>query len=139
MALKKHTASMEDLLRALTEDFSPSDLLAGKIQAEVSTAIVSERIERGLSQHQFAEILKVGQSQVSKWESDDCNFTIKTLAHIATSLDMNLTISLKKAPALISGHTKSCKFYSFPSGERRTWQSLSSSRANEDDYELEEM
>lgn len=139
MALNKHTASMEDLLRALAEDLSPADIVSGRLQAEISTAIVSERVSRNLNQHQFAEVLGVSQSQVSKWENDDCNFTVKTLAHIATSLGMDLAITLKRAPVLISGGTESCKFYSFRSGRRQDWQSYTSSRASKSDYELEEM
>ena len=40
--------------------------------------------------------LNVSQGMVSKWESEDYNFTIESLAQIAEKLELNLEISLTR-------------------------------------------
>ena len=133
----KHTTTIDALFQAITCDLSAEDILSGKIQAEISTAITNERISRGLNQQQLAQLLNVSQGQVSKWESEDCNFTIRKLSEIAVALDMDLSVSLQRTASLIAGQTGSCKFYTFPS--KSSWQAESSYFGSTSDYELEEM
>lgn len=47
-----------------------------------------------MTQKEFADHMCVSQGMVSKWESGDYNFTIRTLADIAEKLDMDLTVKL---------------------------------------------
>lgn len=85
---------LNDLLSIFEDSLTASDILASKCLANISAAIVKKRIELNLSQKNFADLLNVSQSMVSKWESEDYNFTIKTLADIAAKLDMNLQVEL---------------------------------------------
>ncbi len=55
-----------------------------------------ERIEMGLTQREFAEYMGVTQEMVSKWESREYNFTIKTLNEICQKIDLKLYVSLGK-------------------------------------------
>lgn len=48
-----------------------------------------------MTQKEFAEHIKVSQGMISKWESGNYNFSIKTLAEVAEKLDMELYINLK--------------------------------------------
>lgn len=48
-----------------------------------------------MTQKEFVEHIKVSQGMISKWESGDYNFSIKTLAEVAEKLDMELYINLK--------------------------------------------
>ena len=50
----------------------------------------------GLTQQEFAEYMGVTQGMVSKWESREYNFTIKTLNEICRKIDLELSVSLEK-------------------------------------------
>lgn len=49
-----------------------------------------------MTQKEFAEHIKVSQGMISKWESGNYNFSIKTLAEVAEKLDMELYINLNR-------------------------------------------
>ena len=72
----------------------------GFSEAEVKTMVelakISARIEMGLTQQEFAEYMGVTQGMISKWESREYNFTIKTLNEICQKLDLELSVSLEK-------------------------------------------
>lgn len=57
-------------------------LLAGKIESRIK--------ERGLQRQQFAELMKVQPSSVTKWLSGEHNFEIHTLFEIEKQLNINL-------------------------------------------------
>ena len=92
-----YNCNLSDLLRIFEDKVSASDILSSKALAEISSTIAKYRIEKGMNQKQFAEYMGVSQGMVSKWESQDYNFTIKTLADIAAKLDLDLNIRLQKA------------------------------------------
>ena len=58
----------------------------------------------GLTQQEFAEYMGVTQGMVSKWESREYNFTIKTLNEICQKIDLELSVSLEK-PCVKSDYT----------------------------------
>lgn len=87
-----------DLLSVLTEGLSLSELRAADIKSSLSFAIATHRINIGLSQKELAHRLGKTQSTVAKWENGDQNFTVETLAEIATILDMELTVKLQELP-----------------------------------------
>ena len=91
----KNKNNMLDLLTALSEDLSTEDLRFADIASNLAVQITAKRIEMGLTQHEFAELLGRSQTTVSKWENADCNFQIKTLIDISQKLDLPLTISFK--------------------------------------------
>ena len=90
----KKACSFNDVLDLFEDYLSEADILASGLLAKISTAVVKKRIEMKMTQTQFAEYLKVSQSMVSKWESEDYNFTIKALAEIAVALDLDLKVQL---------------------------------------------
>ena len=85
---------LSEALADLAQDFSLADVIATKLQAKIAIAITKKRLEYGMTQKEFAKKLNVSQGMVSKWESEDYNFTIESLAQIAEKLELNLEISL---------------------------------------------
>lgn len=79
---------MNDLLSSLSVTLSAEDLLLSGLTGAICGEIVSQRIKRGMTQKQFAEFMGVSQSMVSKWESGDCNFTLQSLVHISSKLNI---------------------------------------------------
>lgn len=49
-----------------------------------------------MTQIEFAKLLQVKQTQISKWESGDCNFTMSTLYLICDKLNLELNIDVKQ-------------------------------------------
>ncbi|MCD8326182.1 MAG: helix-turn-helix domain-containing protein [Lachnospiraceae bacterium] len=84
---------IDDLFSLFEDALSPGDILSAKLQAQVSTAITKERKKLGMTQAQFAEHIKVTQSQISRWECGNYNFTIDKIADIASMLDLNVDIT----------------------------------------------
>lgn len=64
--------------------------------AKISARIERSRIELGMTQQEFAEYMGVTQGMVSRWESREYNFTIKTLNDICQKIDLELFVSLEK-------------------------------------------
>jgi transcriptional regulator with XRE-family HTH domain len=50
----------------------------------------------GMTQKEFADYMGVTQGMVSKWESREYNFTIKSLNEICQKLNLELYVSLDK-------------------------------------------
>ena len=64
--------------------------------AKISARIERCRLERGMTQKDFAEYMGVTQGMVSKWESREYNFTIRTLNEICKKIDLELSLSFEK-------------------------------------------
>lgn len=79
-----------DLNKLFSRYLSPSEITAADHLAHISAMIEMWRVDHGMTQKEFAEKMGVSQAMVSKWESGDYNFTIKTLAEISTSLQITM-------------------------------------------------
>lgn len=88
-------------ISSLFEKFLPylsqADIVSARILSEISLAITNKRLEMELSQKEFSKLLGVSQSMISKWESQDYNFTINTIAEICEKLDLNFNVMIKPA------------------------------------------
>ena len=67
------------------------ELNANRQVALISASIELWRTEHDMTQAMFADFIGVTQAMVSKWESGEYNFTIKTLAEISDRLGVSLT------------------------------------------------
>ena len=93
MSLKdkiESATNSNELFSCLTDE----EIAVGNIMADISYAIMAERKKRGLSQKEFAKLLKVSQSLVSKWESCACNFTIESAVSIFSKLGLNVELKI---------------------------------------------
>lgn len=88
--MNNHTGNVSELLSVLSKDFSEEELTLSTMQAMIAAEISMKRQLLGLSQKQFAEKMHVTQALVSKWESGDVNYTLKTLIQIAFALNIKV-------------------------------------------------
>ena len=63
----------------ITEGISDTEVKSIVELAKISAQIERYRVEKGMTQQQFADYMGVSQGMISKWESREYNFTIKTL------------------------------------------------------------
>lgn len=80
----------------VSEGFTDAEVKTIVELARISAKIERSRLEMGMTQQEFAEYMGVTQGMVSKWESREYNFTIKTLNEICQKIDLELSVSLKK-------------------------------------------
>lgn len=64
--------------------------------AKISAKIERCRIDMGMTQKEFADYMGVTQGMVSKWESREYNFTIRSLNEICKKIDLELSISIDR-------------------------------------------
>lgn len=81
-----------DLTSLLQGMISPAEALYEDIQGQISALFTSIRLDKNMTQKEFAELLGIKQSQVSRWESGKYNFTIKSLSEVAVQLDKRVNI-----------------------------------------------
>ena len=81
----------------ISEGFSDAEVKTIVELAKISASIERRRIEMGMTQQEFAEYMGVTQGMVSKWESRDYNFTIRTLNDICQKINLELSVSLSRA------------------------------------------
>lgn len=91
MSMSKY--SIDDLFSLFEESLSASDILAAKVNSQISTSITKERLKLHMNQAEFAKHINVSQSLISRWESGDYNFSVKKIAEIATSLNLDVNFS----------------------------------------------
>ena len=110
-------AQMEE--HSLFSELSEDQINTSKMKAQVAVAIFKRRLELNMTQKEFAEYMNVSQGMVSKWESREYNFTIRSLneicekLHLSLNLDMQPVNMVKEYPILkwdeIKQRTKSQK------------------------------
>ena len=111
----KYCADLRELLQVFENNLSAADITASKLLAEISSIIVKNRIDMGMTQKEFAEHMNVSQSMVSKWESSDYNFSVKALAEIASKLNLEIDVRLYKSKVVEVDSSSNIKwFYSVP-------------------------
>lgn len=89
-----HSLPVSELLETLTKGISDEDLIYTTVLSDVSNAIIRERIRRNMTQSEFAALLGVTQAQVSKWENEDVNFSLRKLSEISAKLNLRLSCTL---------------------------------------------
>ena len=80
------------VVEGLTEDEVKSIIELSRISAQIEKC----RLELEMTQKEFADYMGVSQGMVSKWESRDYNFTIKSLNEICHRLGMSLEVNVEK-------------------------------------------
>jgi transcriptional regulator with XRE-family HTH domain len=80
----------------ITEGMAEADVKTTVELAKISAKIERCRLEKGMTQKEFADYMGVTQGMVSKWESREYNFTIKTLNEICYKLNITMDINMDK-------------------------------------------
>lgn len=92
--MNNEKCNLDELFSLFEDSIDPSDILLSKLMAQISTAITRERLKLKMNQEQFAKHINTSQSLISRWEHGDYNFSIKKIAEIAASLDLDVNISM---------------------------------------------
>lgn len=92
----------EKMNKAKKESWLSQGLTEAEIKTTVELAKISAKIERcrldlGMTQKEFADYMGVSQGMVSKWESREYNFTIRSLNEISEKLGLHVSVSMEKA------------------------------------------
>lgn len=108
------------LFDMLSEFYTKSDIYAAHVKSQVSTQIVSYRLENDLSQKDVAEFFGVTQGMISKWESGTYNFTIEAIAKICEKLNKTFDIRIEDEAESVSyrpqnEYEKTISPFSYPS------------------------
>ena len=91
--------SLKDKLKAsvssgdLLPDLDKSAKYANSVIVEIAGMLRTERVNRKMTQAEFASLCGVSQPMVCQWECGDNNISLKTLAIIAYKLGLKLDIS----------------------------------------------
>ena len=102
--------NMKEFINAIGASLTYKDILAAEALTKISMAIFKARIERGMTQKDFASLLGVSQSMVSKWESENYNFSIEALANICEKLDWDLNVDMKPRSSSNFSHLRQSTF-----------------------------
>ena len=135
---KEMAVGLDEVFKLFEEHLSMADISAARYLGKISAAIAKKRLEMGLSQKEFAEFLHVSQGMISKWESGDYNFTIRGLAELSESLDMELYVNFKEYREIVinkDDNYRSCKdpnsgaygngkIVVFPTQNARQWKQI---------------
>ena len=70
-------ATLEDLLNLFADVVSPEDVMCAKIMAQISSAIVKERIIRGMTLKEFAKYIHISHRTLSRIESGNYDISIQ--------------------------------------------------------------
>lgn len=121
---ENHMSITEKIANAKETTWVTEALSEAEVKSTVELAKISARIEKcrqnmNMTQKEFAEYMNVSQGMVSKWESREYNFTIRSLneicekLHLSLNLDMQPVNMVKEYPILkwdeIKQQTKSQK------------------------------
>ena len=79
----------------VTEGISEAGVKTTIELAKISAKIEKCRLDLGMTQKEFADYMGVTQGMVSKWESREYNFTIRSLNEICDKLGITLSLEMK--------------------------------------------
>lgn len=79
----------------LSEGLSEAEVKTVVELAKISAQIERCRLEMGMTQTEFAGYMGVTQGMVSRWESREYNFTIRSLNEICQKLNLEFCCSLE--------------------------------------------
>lgn len=91
----KKALSAADIFAQFKDSINRADVISARLLSQISLYITKKRLELGLNQSQFAKKMDVSQSMVSKWESENYNYSIESLAKICDKLDLDIDISIQ--------------------------------------------
>ena len=78
----------------VTDGFEDQEIKTIVELARISAKIELARLDRGMTQKEFAKYMGVTQGMVSKWESREYNFTIKSLNEICAKLGLECDVAI---------------------------------------------
>ena len=96
MSLKEKIANAKKS-NWVVEELSEAEVKTAIELAKISAKIENCRIDLGMTQKEFADFMGVTQGMVSKWESREYNFTIRSLNEICQKLEITLSLEMERS------------------------------------------
>lgn len=93
--------SLNDVFSLFDGVLSDEEIYVSDLLSDISNTIIKYRLKLGMNQKEFAALLGVSQAMVSKWESEQYNFTIETLAKICRKLNAELDVRISDKEMLL--------------------------------------
>lgn len=92
------TISLQEFAEMIGIDYSKSKSVSMyyDILYHISTTLFKERMSRGMSMKEFANVLGVTPAMVSKYENGDYNFSLRQLCDVCEKLEWKLGFGLIK-------------------------------------------
>lgn len=84
------TSDFSWLFNGVTKD----EISLDNLLAEISITIIKEMYDMGVSQKEFSDLLGISQVEILEIENLEYNPSIKTLFHICTKLNLNLSVDI---------------------------------------------
>lgn len=91
----------EKIANAKKTNWVSDGICEAEVKTTVELAKISAKIERcrldmGMTQKEFADYMGVTQGMVSKWESREYNFTIRSLNEVCEKLEISVSLNIEK-------------------------------------------
>lgn len=96
----RKTTTLDNLFKKFSTGLSVATLNSIRLLSKISAKITVARIDKNMTQTQFAEYMDVSQGMISKWESGDYNFTIKQLCEICEKLELTPDVEFEPLNAM---------------------------------------
>jgi len=80
----------------LSQGISGAEVKTTVELAKISAKIERCRLDLSMTQKEFAEYMGVTQGMISKWESREYNFTIRSLNEISEKLGLHVSVRMEK-------------------------------------------
>lgn len=88
--------TIDDLLELFSNKLTISDIEYANLISKLSTRIVHERLNRNMSQLEFANFLGIPISRLLSIEQGSYDFMLKDLIDISSKLSLTLTINFNE-------------------------------------------
>ncbi len=82
----------ERMFDFISDHITKSDIYAASVLGKISAFIINSRMEKNMSQAEFAKLMDVSQGMISKWESAEYNFTVESIAQIVSKLNYSFDL-----------------------------------------------
>ena len=88
-------ADADEMILLREDNPQACEELQKQLKTQVSEMLIKKRMELKMSQAEFAKCFGTAQSQISRWENGECNFSLRQIAVIAYKLDYNISLRIE--------------------------------------------
>ena len=113
----------DELLQLLDTYLTEEEIITSDILCMLSNRIIKYRLDHNMTQKQFAKYLNVGQSMISKIESENYNFSIAMIVKIFTRLGLKLEVNIIEKETNINEQIKDINettYHNIPDNDSNT-------------------
>ena len=98
--------NLKELFNLFDGILPKEEIKTTELLARISSRIVKYRLDNNMTQKEFAALLEITQSMVSKIESEEYNFTVGKLVEICTKLGLDIDVKIQSPEEKMKSETK---------------------------------